>query len=149
MKFRFCIDVEVERTQGKFASREELAELIQADLEQAQPDLSGCGADGDSEYEVTSFDVGEDDPTLDAKRAALIAAALKLSGQYQGGATEFKALRKALGALVSVVPVYVEPRKHVKRGADRRGTGVFDPRAYGEQHERRVAAPSERRKVTP
>lgn len=61
MQFTFTVTAEVERVTGKFASREEIAEQILEALEGADPgSISGVGADGSSEYEVTSFDVQEE-----------------------------------------------------------------------------------------
>jgi hypothetical protein len=59
MKFSYTVEVEVERIQGKFASRDEIEEFIRLAVEGAESDidLSGIGADGDSEYEVVSFEV--------------------------------------------------------------------------------------------
>lgn len=58
MRFNFMLEAEVERVTGKFASREEIeAELLQA-LSDANPDMiSGVGADGGSDYEITSWEV--------------------------------------------------------------------------------------------
>lgn len=55
--FTFKITVTLTRTQGKFASREELAEAIQSELEGADPGQINAGDDG--EYEVESFEVDE------------------------------------------------------------------------------------------
>lgn len=57
MIFKVTIDVEVQRVQGKFASRDDIQGSIQEELEQTEPDLSGLGADGDSEYEIVTWDV--------------------------------------------------------------------------------------------
>lgn len=57
MTFQFLVTVEVSRTQGKFATREELAEQIRAELEGADPG-SLEGAEG-GEYTVESFDVAD------------------------------------------------------------------------------------------
>jgi hypothetical protein len=51
----FRIEVEIERESGKFASREEIGEKLIEAIEQA--DLSGLGADGDSEYVISGADV--------------------------------------------------------------------------------------------
>ncbi len=59
-KFTLTVEVEVERTEGKFASREEMAEALIEALEQADPgELYGLGADGMSTYQVNSFEVSE------------------------------------------------------------------------------------------
>jgi hypothetical protein len=57
MIFKVAIDVEVQRVQGKFASRDDIQGAIQEELEQTEPDLSSLGADGDSEYEIVNWDV--------------------------------------------------------------------------------------------
>jgi ABC-type phosphate/phosphonate transport system permease subunit len=58
VRFTYLVEVEVERTEGKFASREEVEEQITDALESADPgSVDGIGADGDSSYEVTSWDV--------------------------------------------------------------------------------------------
>lgn len=57
MRFVFQVEVEVERTEGKFATRDELAEQLMEELEGADPgDLEG---DSGGEYEVTSFEVSD------------------------------------------------------------------------------------------
>ena len=57
MTFTFTVTVEVERTQGKFATREELAEQLREAIEGADPgQLEG---DNGGEYEVSSFEVEE------------------------------------------------------------------------------------------
>ena len=55
-RFTVTLEVEVERVEGKFASRDEIAEAIQEVLASAGEgeSLSGIGADGNSEYEITS-----------------------------------------------------------------------------------------------
>jgi ABC-type phosphate/phosphonate transport system permease subunit len=58
VRFTYLVEVEVERTEGKFASREEVEEQITDALESADPgSVDGIGADGDSSYEVISWDV--------------------------------------------------------------------------------------------
>jgi len=55
MEFTFTVRATVERTQGKFASRDELEGQIQEALDDANPgDLTG---DNGGEYEVTEWDV--------------------------------------------------------------------------------------------
>jgi hypothetical protein len=57
--FKVEIEVVVERVEGKFASRDEIAEAIQDTLANAGEgdSLSGIGADGTSEYEIISSTV--------------------------------------------------------------------------------------------
>lgn len=58
MKFRFEVFVEVERVQGKFASRDEVEDTIREMLEQAnEGTVDGVGADGDTEYEINDWSV--------------------------------------------------------------------------------------------
>ncbi len=58
--FTFTVTVTLERTQGKFASRDEMAESLLSELEGADPGgVYGIGADGASDYEVTDFTVEE------------------------------------------------------------------------------------------
>jgi len=58
MKISFEVHVEVERVQGKFASKDDIADLISDWLETANEDsISGVGADGDSEYEILDWQV--------------------------------------------------------------------------------------------
>jgi hypothetical protein len=57
MKFTFTVDVELNRTEGKFATREEMAEQIMEAIDDANPnDLVG---DNDGQYEVVSWEVTE------------------------------------------------------------------------------------------
>lgn len=54
--FTFTVEVEVERLQGKFATRDEIAQELQQEIEGADPSsIGGLGADGDSEYETVGF----------------------------------------------------------------------------------------------
>jgi len=69
MRFTFVVEAEVERTQGKFATREELAEQIQAELEGADP--GSLEGENGGEYEVTSFEVSPQDEAPKPKREAL------------------------------------------------------------------------------
>ena len=54
MAYRFTIEVEVERVEGKFAPRDEIADALISACEDAS--LYGLGADGASEYEVVSVE---------------------------------------------------------------------------------------------
>lgn len=58
MKFKFTVEVEVERTQGKFATRDELSTLIGEALEGANPET--LDGENEGQYEVQSWDVAED-----------------------------------------------------------------------------------------
>jgi hypothetical protein len=58
MKFTFVVEVEVERDEGKFASRDELADQLIQEIEGADPgSLSG---DNGGEYSTTSWEVSEE-----------------------------------------------------------------------------------------
>lgn len=58
MKLKFVVEVEVERISGKFAGKDEVAAEIEQWLSDADyGQVSGVGADGDSEYETIAFDV--------------------------------------------------------------------------------------------
>lgn len=57
MRFTYTVSVEVERTQGKFASRDEIGDQIQEALEQADPqqfDGENGGMYETTEWEVTN-----------------------------------------------------------------------------------------------
>jgi hypothetical protein len=56
MNFAFTITIEVDRVQGKFASRDEIEGLLIEAIEDiGATDLTGIGADGNSEYEISDF----------------------------------------------------------------------------------------------
>lgn len=60
LRFAFTVTVEIERESGKFASREEIAEVLIEWLESAdQGTVDGIGADGESSYSTTSWEVDE------------------------------------------------------------------------------------------
>jgi hypothetical protein len=54
--FKVELEIVVERIEGKFASRDEIAEAIEEALASTGEgeSLSGLGADGNSEYEIIS-----------------------------------------------------------------------------------------------
>lgn len=58
MKFAFRVDAEAEHEEGKFASRDELAEQIHEALESADPG-SLSGENGGS-YSVTAWEVSDE-----------------------------------------------------------------------------------------
>jgi len=62
MEFHYTVRVLVDRTEGLFASREEIAEQIREELEAAEPGALE-GEEG-GVYEVTEFEVEE----VEAKR---------------------------------------------------------------------------------
>ena len=53
------VTLELTHLSGKFATRDELVEQVVEAIEGANPDSLTGGADGDSEYEVASWDVEE------------------------------------------------------------------------------------------
>jgi hypothetical protein len=68
-RFRFVVEVELERTEGKFAGRDEMADAIQNALDDANPSqVDGIGNDGTSTYEVVGWDVAEEEVPKPAKR---------------------------------------------------------------------------------
>lgn len=60
MKFTFTVEVEVERVEGKFAPKDEIADQLRDAIEGANPGtVDGVGADGSTTYEVTDFSVSD------------------------------------------------------------------------------------------
>jgi hypothetical protein len=60
VRLEYRVTVEIERLQGKFASKDEITEAILEEIRGANPDsIDGLGADGTSEYEITDWDVEE------------------------------------------------------------------------------------------
>lgn len=56
--FKFMVTVELERSEGKFASRDEMAEQLESALIEADPgSLDGMGAEGTSCYDVVNWEV--------------------------------------------------------------------------------------------
>lgn len=59
-KFTFTVTVEVEREEGKFAGRDDMAEAIIEWLESAdEGSIDGIGVDGSSTYTTTLWEVEE------------------------------------------------------------------------------------------
>ena len=57
MRFEFKVTIEIERDQGKFAARDEIATLIQEALEGA--DYGSWSGDNGGEYSTQTWDVEE------------------------------------------------------------------------------------------
>lgn len=58
MKFSFTVEVEVSRIEGKFATRDEISEYLQEELDGMNPgEVDGVGADGESRYEITDWSI--------------------------------------------------------------------------------------------
>lgn len=62
MQFTFTVNVSVERVQGKFAARDDIADALIQAIEDAigDADVSGHDADGAFEYEINDHDVTEE-----------------------------------------------------------------------------------------
>lgn len=58
MKFKFTVEVEVNRTEGKFATRDEIASQIQETLEDANP--GSYDGDNGGQYETADWSVTEE-----------------------------------------------------------------------------------------
>jgi hypothetical protein len=92
MRFLYLVTAEVERDEGKFASRDELAEQIISEIEGADPgSLSG---DEGGAYSVVDWDVSEQDELTQSERKALAAAVEALGGKR--GEIAKRALAKVL-----------------------------------------------------
>ena len=65
MRFVFQVEVEVERTEGKFASRDEISEQITDALEAA--DYGQWEGDNGGQYETTDWSVSENPAVKGAK----------------------------------------------------------------------------------
>lgn len=60
MEFVYEVRVTVERTEGRFAGRDEIGEEIQGWITEAdQGSVDGIGSDGTSSYEVVDWEVTE------------------------------------------------------------------------------------------
>lgn len=58
--FKFLVTVEVERIAGQFASRDDIYGELETALMDANPsEINGLGANGNSDYEVTMWEVEE------------------------------------------------------------------------------------------
>lgn len=66
MKFQFIIDVELERTEGKFASRDEIEEELTGALDEANP--SSITAENGGEYEIVDWVVTTTQETAPAPK---------------------------------------------------------------------------------
>ena len=69
MHFEFLVSVDAERIQGKFATKDEVQEAIQAMLDEANPgSLDGLGPDGSTEYEIADWSVDFQEPAPKKRR---------------------------------------------------------------------------------
>ena len=58
MFVKIVIEAELSHISGKFASREEITEAIRDEIDQGQlTEIYGVGADGESQYDVVSWEV--------------------------------------------------------------------------------------------
>lgn len=87
MDFVFTIHVSVEREEGKFASRDEIAGLIIEGIE----DPGSLDTDDGATYSVTMFEVQEEDKDFDK----IVAAGRKLKDPELGGINLIRDTRKA------------------------------------------------------
>lgn len=103
----FIVEVEVDRDSGLFASRDEIGERIEEALMEVESvDLSGLGANSDSEYSVQSFSVDVVDTTKKAGRDKLMEYDAQVIADLPGDATlreSNKALRAQLKELNRVL----------------------------------------------
>lgn len=61
VRFEFTVAVEVERVEGKFAPKDEIADQLREAIDMANPStVDGVGADGTSSYEVVEWEVTDD-----------------------------------------------------------------------------------------
>ena len=58
MKFTFKVEVEADRTEGKFASRDDIGEQIRAEIEGADPGT--VEGENGGQYEITSWEVSDE-----------------------------------------------------------------------------------------
>ena len=72
MRFRFVVEIEVERVKGKFATRDEIRDQIQEALESADPGT--YEGDNGGQYETQSWEVNEEEE-IKIKTAKTVTAA--------------------------------------------------------------------------
>lgn len=81
MHFTFIVEIDVEREQGKFATRDELREQLQQALDDANPgELTG---ESEGQYNVASWEVTEQEqpkPTRKSKHKRTVPVHDALSG---------------------------------------------------------------------
>lgn len=88
MYFEFSIQVEIERTEGKFMSREEAAEVLMQELDNDPGSIEG--SDGGS-YEVVNFEVQEIEQVKPMPRKKLIEALMPAIQVITGTSDKVKA----------------------------------------------------------
>jgi hypothetical protein len=66
MHFTYMIEVEAERVEGKFATRDDIGGQILEEIEGADP--GNIFGEGDGEYEITQFEVTEVEAAKRSKR---------------------------------------------------------------------------------
>jgi hypothetical protein len=105
MRFSYLVEVEVERSEGKFSGRDTLNESIIAELEGADP--STVDGDNESTYDTVSWEVSEQEPQPKGMllvRASTLKKALSVTSAGAGtsAASAVNALRAQLrGELVA------------------------------------------------
>lgn len=67
MRFTFTVEIEVERTEGKFAGRDELSEQLLEAISEAQ----SCSLEGENggTYEIIDFSVEEEEQPKPVRRS--------------------------------------------------------------------------------
>jgi hypothetical protein len=133
MKLSFLVTAEVDRDSGLFASRDELVEKFDAALASAADDvdLSGVGANSDSEYSVSEFTVYELNPS--SEKAAWLDHSERVAQDYPG---DKKILDRARRATLRIKELEAEvaslgrkleaKRAAVEEGATRVMLGYYD-----------------------
>jgi hypothetical protein len=67
MRFTFTVEVEVQRNEGKFATRDELAEQLREAIEGADP--GSLEGENGGQYETTDWSVNDTSDNTPAKKA--------------------------------------------------------------------------------
>lgn len=85
MHFTFNIEIDIERITGKFASRDEISGLIFDEISSAidNLDLSSCGPDSASEYEISHYDVEEQEQPKPVKKPKAKTITVPQDGEVQ------------------------------------------------------------------
>jgi plasmid stabilization system protein ParE len=128
MTLEFVVTVELERLQGKFVRKDDLAEEVQGELENVNP---GSVYVEDSEYEVTTWSVAREES---------IAKALKqLGARRNRNATPARrnSVRKAFQATICERPECGRPFTPARRGSPQKWCSAHCRRlAWGAAHPR-------------
>lgn len=142
----FLVNVETERESGKFAGRDEISEAISNAIQDAESnaELSSLGADGDSVYNITSFEIEElekkDRKAVYDEYHALVVEQLPGDAELRQQVKDLKAEIKKLNAKIETeqnkVTALVAERTNDQTRiwqADERGLSALDddsPKTY-------------------